>query len=111
MRLLLWVCVALCVIMAGCCSLSELERKALTVHQEQHPGMWKHPLPWEKGSWDTCPLRHIAMCTVTGVPLVLTATVWNAPYWDHQIDFWGNRHKWKCPEGKDCTCDQVIGEQ
>ena len=50
------------------------------------------------------------MCGVTGLPLVLTATIWNAPYWGEQKRFWGKRHKYKCPKGKDCTCDQVIGE-
>ena len=48
--LLLLVCMAL---LCGCCSLSELERTTLSTYQAQHPGMWKHPLPWEKGSWDT----------------------------------------------------------
>ena len=38
---------------AGCCSLSPLERTALTVHQDQHPGIFDHPMPWEKGSLDT----------------------------------------------------------
>jgi len=50
------------------------------------------------------------VCGVTGVPLVLTATLWNSPYWDEQTRFWKQRHKFKCPKGKDCTCDQVIGE-
>ena len=45
--------IALCLVASGCCSLSFEERKALSVHQAQHWSMWKHPMPWEKGSWDT----------------------------------------------------------
>ena len=50
---LLVAIVASLAMVAGCCSLSPLERTTLSTYQAQHPGMWKHPLPWEKGSWDT----------------------------------------------------------
>ena len=101
---------AACSMLSGCCSMSPLERKTLTIHQDQHPHMWKHPMPWEDDSWETCPLRHTFMCCVTGIPLVLTVTILDRPYWEEQIRFWKQRHKYHCPDGDDCECDVLIGE-